>query len=186
MGRWYFPVIDAQIEPYQLAAKISANRRVSVAEVACDSCGARYRCRMSRRLISRIIVPTLAAIGALSIVVVLAVVARGVAQNGFGTYACVWHLISETTCYPDSGPTIYDEIASEIAAKDQLEKDLAPILAEQERLKSKQSEWDKNARAIDLDVQRAFIVGCEQDKLTMMRNGKNTSSIDCRKGSALR
>ncbi|WP_148291079.1 hypothetical protein [Methylobacterium sp. B1] len=141
---------------------------------------------MSKPFVSRIIVPTLAAIGALSLVVVLAVVARGVTRNSFRAHACEWRLISEATCYPEPGPGIFDEIASEIAVKEQLNKDLAPILAEQERLKSERREWDKNARASELDVQKAFIVGCERDKLAMMQNGKDVSSVDCWKGSTLR
>jgi hypothetical protein len=67
-----------------------------------------------------------------------------------------------------------------------MEKDLAPIIAEQERLKAEKREWGKNSRASDQEIKRSFIVGCERDKLSMMQEGKDVSAVDCRKNSTVR
>lgn len=135
----------------------------------------------------RIGVATLAGVGAIALIGAAAVGMRGTARDNITAFACERGWISESTCYPDTMKhSIYDDIIADMVTKEQIEKEIAPILAEQERLKADKREWDKNIRASDREVQKAFIIGCERDKLALMRDGKDVSSLDCRKGSAIR
>lgn len=142
---------------------------------------------MMRRALIRTVVAALAGICVIALIGVAAVGMRGAARDNLTAFACERGWISEATCYPDTGrPSIYDGAISDMVVKDQMERELAPILAEQERIKAEKREWDKNRRASDLDFQKAFIVGCERDKLAQMQEGKDVSSWDCRKGNAHR
>lgn len=142
---------------------------------------------MLKRILSRVVVPILACVGAVTLIALAAAGIRGRARDTMKIYACEWRLLDAATCYsntPSSG--FYDEAIDEITGRDELEKELAPIIAEQERLKADRRKWDKNSRSIDLDLQKAFIIGCERDKLFQLQDGKDVSSWDCRKNSRLR
>lgn len=142
---------------------------------------------MLKRALIRIVVLTLAGMGAIALIGATAVSMRGAARDRITAFACEHGWISEKACYPTTvKSSFYENAASDIALKDQMERELAPILAEQERLKNEKREWDKNRRASELDVQKAFIIGCERDKLALMYDGKDVSTLDCRKGSDLR
>jgi hypothetical protein len=141
---------------------------------------------MMKRIVTRVVVPIFAGIGAMSLIAVAAAGMRGSARDTLTAYACEWGLLSEATCYPDTGSSRYGDILDEIMADRKMEKDLAPIIAEQERLKAEKREWGKNSRASDQEIKRSFIVGCERDKLSMMQEGKDVSAVDCRKNSTVR
>lgn len=137
--------------------------------------------------VRRFVVPILAGIGAVSLITVLAAGTRESVRDTLTVYACEWHFLSEATCYTDTARSgVLDRIISEGALEADLDRELAPILAEQKAIEARNRQWEENKRSSDLDVQKAFILGCERDKLSRMKDRKDVSSIDCRKSSPFR
>src|SRR4051794_6771047 len=106
---------------------------------------------MLKRIATQFIVPALPVLGAVTLIAAASSAVRDISREKMTAYACEWRLLSDATCYPEpKGRSIFDDVAEQMAIERDLQKQLAPIIAEQKKIEASKREWDKGVEASDL------------------------------------